>query len=101
MRPRIVLAWLLTIPLLWIAAAQNQLPGDESGPKRKQAQIEALLKQEHERSLKDAGELLKLAEELKIEIEKSDRHVLSMKAIRRTEEIEKLAKRIRGRLQRF
>jgi hypothetical protein len=100
MRRRIVLAWLVTVPVLWIAAAQAQLP-DDGRPKMKHSQVEAILKQEHERSLKDAAELLKFARELKVEIEKGDRHVLSMKAVRHTEEIEKLAKRIRGRMQRF
>ena len=39
------------------------------------------------------------AEELKTELEKNDRYVVSLAAIRKTEEIEKLAKRIRGRLK--
>lgn len=64
------------------------------------SQKEAILKMEYEKSLEDAGRLLELAEELKIELEKSDRHILSLNALKKTEEIEKLAKRIRKRLRR-
>jgi hypothetical protein len=42
-----------------------------------------------------------LSEELKIELEKNDRHVLSVSAVKKTEEIEKLAKKIRGRMKRY
>jgi hypothetical protein len=37
---------------------------------------------------------------LKEELEKNDRHVLSLTSLKKTEEIEKLAKRIRSRLRR-
>jgi hypothetical protein len=65
------------------------------------SQTEAILKEDHKKSLEDAAKLLDLAEGLKIELEKNDRHVLSVSSIRKTEEIEKLAKRIRSRLKRF
>lgn len=75
-------------------------PGDRD-PRLKRSQVEELLKADHAKSLDDAAKLIKLSEELKIELEKNDRHVLSMSAIKKTEEIEKLAKRIRGRMKRF
>lgn len=65
------------------------------------SQKEEILKSEHAKSLRDAEELMKLSEELKIDLEKQDRHVVSVATIRKLEEIEKLAKRIRGRLKRF
>jgi hypothetical protein len=64
------------------------------------SQTEAIVKAEHEDSLRDAAELVKLAEDLKAELEKNDRHVVSVKSVRQTEDIEKLAKRIRSRLKR-
>ncbi len=76
-------------------------PQEEPSPRLKQAQIEALLKDDHKKSLEDAGTLMRLTEELRMELEKNDRHVLSLAAVKKTEEIEKLAKRIRGRLRRF
>jgi len=50
--------------------------------------------------LKDAGLLVDLAEELKAELEKNERHVLSVSSIKKAEQIEKLAGRIRKRLKR-
>jgi len=95
---------LLAVAVAAAALAQLRTPPPdhaEEGPKLKQSQIEAILKEDHRKSLEDAGELMKLSEGLKIELEKSDRHQLSLAAIKKTEEIEKLAKRIRGRLRRF
>ncbi len=64
-------------------------------------QREEILKADHEKSLKEAAELVDLAEQLRADLEKNDRHVLSMNTLKKTEEIEKLAKRIRSRLRRF
>src|SRR5215468_8556347 len=60
-------------------------------------QQDEILKSDHERDLKDAAQLIELAEQLKEELEKNDRHVLSLSSLKKTEEIEKLAKRIRSR----
>lgn len=64
-------------------------------------QSEEILKADHARNLKDADELFRLSEDLKLELEKSDRHVLSVGMLKKTEEIEKIAKRIRNRLKRY
>lgn len=64
-------------------------------------QSEEILKADHASNLKDAAELLRMAEDLKAELEKNDRHVLSVGMLKKTEEIEKLSKRIRNRLKRF
>lgn len=63
-------------------------------------QRDEILKAEHEKSLKDADDLVRLAQELKADLEKAGSFVVPVQTIRRTEEIEKLAKRIRGRLKR-
>ncbi len=73
------------------AAGDVRLPNGKS-------QREEILKAEHEKSLKDAAALIELAEQLKADLEKNDRHVLSIATLKKTEEIEKLAKRIRARL---
>ena len=62
------------------------------------SQKEEILKAEHRQNLKDAAELAELAEQLKIELEKNDRYILSMATLKKTDDIEKLAKRIRARL---
>ena len=81
--------------------AQFRPRAEEQAPKLKQSQIDAILKDDHKKSLEDAGELMRLSEELRMELEKNDKNVLSLAAIKKTEEIEKLAKRIRGRMKRF
>ena len=73
---------------------ERQLPSGKS-------QQEEILKADHEKSLKDASRLVDLSQQLKTELEKNDRHVVSVTSIKNTEEIEKLAKRIRGRLRRY
>lgn len=98
-----------TTAVLLIAAATGQEPGgswppgDDRSPagKMKRSQVEEMLKADRAKSIEDAGQLIKLSEELKTELEKTDKSVLSVPALRKAEEIEKLAKRIRGRLRRF
>jgi len=63
------------------------------------SQKDEILKVEHQQNLKDAAELSELADQLKIDLEKNDRYVLSMATIKKTDDIEKLAKRIRSRLR--
>ena len=88
-------------------APQPSIPGsaskvetDDRLPNGK-SQKEAILKDDYRKSLEDSRELVKLAEDLQAELEKNDRYVISISEIRKTEDIEKLAKRIRGRLKRF
>jgi hypothetical protein len=64
------------------------------------SQKEEILKADHKLNLDDARRLVEVAQGLKAELEKRGQQVLSLNAIRNTEEIEKLAKRIRGRLRR-
>ena len=63
------------------------------------SQKDEILKVEHQQNLKDAAELAELADQLKIDLEKNDRYVLSMATLKKTDDIEKLAKRIRTRLR--
>ncbi len=62
-------------------------------------QKDEILKAEHRQNLKDAAELAELAEQLKIDLEKNDHYILSMATLKKTDDIEKLAKRIRVRLR--
>ncbi len=64
-------------------------------------QRDALIKADHKRNLADAATLLKLAEELKSSLEKEDPLIISVKNIKQTEDIQKLAKDIHGRLKRY
>ena len=62
-------------------------------------QRDEILKAEYEQNLKDAAQLADLAEQLKQELEKNDRYVLSVSTLKKTDEIEKLVKKIRSRLR--
>ena len=97
-----VFALFALVFLLWAPAQQPppQEPLDAKLPNGK-SQREEILKADHERSLKDASELMKLSEELKIELEKNSRHVLSVSSLKKLDDIEKITKRIRSRLKRF
>ncbi|MBI3209297.1 MAG: hypothetical protein HYZ37_10420 [Candidatus Solibacter usitatus] len=103
MSPLFRVAWML----LMIAACSGQTTHkdplkrdrDESVrlPNGK-LQSEEILKADYERNLKDAAELVKLSHELKDDLEKSNRHILSVAMVKKAEEIEKVTKRIRSRL---
>jgi hypothetical protein len=64
-------------------------------------QSEEILKDDYKKNLKDAQDLIDLAESLKMGLEKGEQHVLSLGDIKKTEEIEKIAKRIRSRMRRY
>jgi hypothetical protein len=81
--------------------AERPEPPEETRLPNGKLQRDEILKVEYEKSLEDSRELSRLADELKADLEKNDRYVLSIQTIKKTEEIEKLAKRIRGRMKRF
>ena len=62
------------------------------------SQRDAIAKAAYEKSLQDAADLVRLSEDLRTDIEKNKAFVVSVPAIKKTEEIEKLAKRIRSRM---
>jgi cell division septation protein DedD len=96
---------LLVVSLALLLAAQapkDPIP-DITDPRlpNGKSQREEILKADHQKSLEDAGKLMELTEELKIELEKNDRHVLAVGTLKKLDDIEKLTKRIRGRLKRY
>ncbi|MGB7758238.1 MAG: hypothetical protein WBL61_00335 [Bryobacteraceae bacterium] len=62
-------------------------------------QREELLKEELVENRKDAAELAELAQQLRGDLEKSSRYVFSLADHKKAEDIEKLAHRIRTRMQ--
>src|SRR6202163_1733399 len=99
-----------TVPVLAVAlalAAQQLPPGRQVPPQppdevrlpNGRLQRDEILKAEYQKSLEDARQLSKLADELKLDLEKNDRNVLSIPTLKKTEEIEKIAKRIHDRLK--
>jgi hypothetical protein len=101
---RLILFFALFIPLCAQHPAREssgtEKPSEVRLPNGKLQQDE-ILKADHEKSVQDAAQLIELAEGLKRELEKDETHVLSLSSLKKTEEIEKLARRIRSRLKRF
>jgi len=101
---RLTLCAILVLVFLSVATLRAQAPPREQEEPRMPSgslQRDEILKEDHRKNLDDAGKLFELAEQLKIELEKNDRFVLSLASLKKIEEIEKLAKRIRGRLKRL
>jgi uncharacterized protein YwgA len=61
-------------------------------------QSEEILKSDHEQTLKDLAEIKRLLANLEDELSKNDRHVLSIGAIKKLEDVERLSKKIRSRM---
>src|SRR5580698_6823648 len=97
--------------LVALTALVAQLPPEATNPPRREdapvrlpngkLQSEEILKDDYKKNLKDAQDLIDLAESLKMGLEKGEQHVLSLSDLKKTEEIEKLAKRIRSRMRRY
>jgi hypothetical protein len=64
------------------------------------SQKEEILKADHKKNLEESAELARLAEELRDDLEKNTRYVVSIQTLKKTDEIERLVKNIRGRLKR-
>jgi|SRR5580658_259662 hypothetical protein len=64
-------------------------------------QRDEILKADQERNLADAAELARLAAEVKDDIEKNDRYVVSVKTLKKLDDIAKLTRNIHGRLNRY
>jgi hypothetical protein len=96
--------FLLTVCIL---LAQNPLDGPpiKNEPDVKlpngRSQKDEIIRVDYERNLKDAGELARLAEEIKDDLEKGDRYLVSTKTLKKLDDVEKLSKDIRQRLRRY
>jgi hypothetical protein len=65
------------------------------------SQKEEIIRMDYERNLKDAGELARLAEEIKDDLERGDRNLVSLKTLKKLDDVDKLSKNIRQRLRRY
>ncbi len=60
-------------------------------------QSEAILKDEQKKLLTDAAKLIQFSQEVEAELKKNDHNILSIGMLKKLDEIEKLARRMRGR----
>lgn len=111
-RTRRTALFTLTVPLLAAAAQQFPDPRQEQhGPPDLhkpdedsklpdgKSQKNAIAKQNHEASMRDASDLVQAAKSLEEELKNAGSYVVPVSCVKKTEEIEKLARRIRGRLK--
>lgn len=63
-------------------------------------QQDEILKADYQSNLKDSRALVDLATSFEEDLEKDDRFVLSLASLKKLDDIEKLTRRIRGRLKR-
>src|SRR5215831_3976581 len=90
----------------WLAFAQvgggpPPGPGGDLQLPNGKSQRAEILKAEREQNIKDSAQIAELAKDLQQELEKNESYVLSMSSLKKTDEIEKLAKRIRNRLRHY
>ena len=84
------------------ALAAQQIPQSEKDEKPKRMpdgtlQSEAILKDEQKKMLADSAKLIELSKLIHEELKKNDHHVLSVAMLKNLEEVEKLARKMRGR----
>lgn len=73
-------------------------PPDVTLPNGK-SQRDEILKAELAENVKDAGQLVEMAQQLRSDLEKNGRYVFSLSDCKKAEDIEKLARKIRNRMQ--
>lgn len=101
--------WALILPLATVASLalpRSQAPGRDTAQREAditlpsgKSQRDEILKAEHRQNVRDAARLVELSQELKADLEKSDRFVLSIATLKKTDDIEKLVRKIRSRLR--
>ena len=89
--------------------AQTQTPHDSQFPipgvredtklPNGKSQRDEILKAEYEQNVKDARDLAELARTFELDLEKSDRFVLSVGLLKKLDDMEKLTRKIRGRMK--
>jgi hypothetical protein len=84
---------------------QNHGGPDDPQPRNKlpngKTQSEEILKADHAKSLIELKQITELSESLAADMERDTPHVLSLNSIKKVEEIERLARRVKGRMRKF
>ncbi len=83
-----------------VPSAEPDDPPDTRLPSGRSQKSE-ILKADHAKNIEEARELNRMTEELKNELEKNTEYVFSIATLKKVEEIEKTARRIRSRLKRY
>jgi hypothetical protein len=80
---------------------QMPVPGVAEDPHLPNGKLQRdeILKADYEQNLKDARALMDEARSFELELEKSDRYVLSLGLLKKLDDIDKMTKRIRNRMR--
>ena len=62
-------------------------------------QTDAILKAEYEQNVKDARELTALSKSIELDFDKNDQNILSVGLLKKLDDVEKIARRIQGRVR--
>jgi hypothetical protein len=76
-------------------------PPDDGRLVNGKSRLDAIARVDYEQNVRDARDLIDVAKSFEEDLEKDDRFVLSLSSLKKLDEIEKLAKKIRGRMKRF
>jgi hypothetical protein len=92
--------------VLMLGQVPDLPPRIPSGPLERRlpngkSQHDEIAKADHKKNLEDAAQLAELSQQIKEELETSDPFVVSVKTVKKLDDVEKLAKDIRGRLKRY
>ena len=91
--------FLLTVCLLIGQRSDTKDDADVKLPNGR-SQKEEIVRADYERNLRDAGELARLSQEIKDDLERGDRYLISLKTLKKLDDVQKLAKDIRQRMRR-
>ena len=101
-------AMLLAITALRMRSASAVLSAQFGPPRRAESQQEREMEDRRQKELnkqrqddirKDTEKLFQLATELKEAVDKTNEHVLSLDVVKKAEEVEKLAKRVKEKMR--
>jgi len=83
--------------------ANGQVSGVQDPTERKmpdgRIQSDVILKAEYEQNVKDSHTLADLAKSIELDFEKNDQNVLSLDILKKLDEVDKITKRILGRVK--
>ena len=85
------------------ATQQQTVPGDDPAPTRLpngQLQSDAILKADYQQNLKDARDLTALSKSIELDFDKNGQNILSLGLLKKLDDVERITKRIRGRVKR-
>jgi len=103
--------WLKLLPLaagVRLLPAQTVRPqdpvplpstGEDTHLPNGKLQRDEILKSEYDQNLRDARDLMELTKSFELELEKSDRFVLSLGLLKKLDDVDRITKRIRNRMR--